>query len=232
MKFSRKIIIILLTSLIFHGCREELISDFIVYGNNFETEDANGISNYIRHEFNGSNVLGSFHTDGFGLWLNDLPEHTFLLVKFDLLIHDAWDGNNQGIDGPDFWTLRLKDSAFENKSTDYEFRTTFSTSPCGTVHCLFQSYPNQFPFLNLPDSERDGTARGRCFEINNPESTSIYKIEKYIPHANVTAFLSIFDEAKQENIKTPSCDESWSIDNLVIRATRSFDILLLCLIKY
>lgn len=214
----RKIVVILLTILSFNGCREEVISDIIVYGNDFETENSSGISNYITEAFNGSNVLGSYHASGFELLLNSLPEHTFLLVTFDLFIHDAWDGNKVGVDGPDFWTLRLKDNPVENKVTDYEFRTTFSTSPCGTVHCVFQSYPNPYPFLNLPDYQRDGTARGRCFEIRNSESTSIYKIEKYIPHESATAFLSVFDEGKQDNINTPSCDESWSIDNLVIRA--------------
>ncbi|MDW3196175.1 MAG: hypothetical protein R8G66_27635 [Cytophagales bacterium] len=214
----RKIVALLLTILLINGCREEVVSDIIVYGNDFESENSNGISNYLREEFNGSNVLGSFHASGFDLSLNTLPEHTFLLVKFDLLIHDAWDGNKVGVDGPDFWTLQLKDDLRETKVTDYEFRTTFSTSPCGTVHCVFQSYPNQYPFSNLPDFQRDGSTNGRCFEVRNPESTSIYKIERYIPHESATAFLSIFDEGKQDNIDTPSCDESWSIDNLLIRA--------------
>jgi len=217
-KVSRKIVVILLTILLTNGCREEILSDVIVYGNDFETENANGISNYIREEFDGSTVLGSFHASGFDLFLNNLPEHTFLLVKFDLYIHDAWDGNKEGVSGPDFWTLDLKDNWFETKKTDYRFRTTFSTSPCESTHCVFQSYPNPYPFLNLPDFGRNGTTNGRCFEIRNPESTSIYKIEKYIPHPGETAFLSIFDEGKQDNISTPSCDESWSIDNLLIRA--------------
>ena len=107
--------------------------------------------------FNNTNVLGNFNNDGFTLHLDEVGTHSFTEISFDLYIHGSWDGNKNGFelnDKPDKWGIELKPEM--NNYTDPSknlFLTTFSNSPCWSNYCLRQSYPNNYPFENLPKQD-------------------------------------------------------------------------------
>ncbi|MDW3196177.1 MAG: hypothetical protein R8G66_27645 [Cytophagales bacterium] len=199
------------------SCNDENNYDIVIYEHQFDNENPNRIENYVTHDFNGSGALGPFNNDGFELEFNNLEDHKFIVVQFDLYIHDAWDGESVGIDGPDFWFLELTEEKGKANLGDFIFQTTFSTSPCLPNFCRPQSYPNSYPFSVDPDTGVDDHSNGRCFKSDAEDGTSIYHIEKYISHRARNAHLSVYDSLVQLNVDPPSCDESWSIDNLLIR---------------
>ena len=46
--------------------------------------------------FNETNVIGDFNNDGFILFLEDVGDHDYVFISFDLYIHGSWDGNFNG----------------------------------------------------------------------------------------------------------------------------------------
>ncbi|MEM9327124.1 MAG: hypothetical protein AAGA85_15760 [Bacteroidota bacterium] len=163
-------------------------------------------------------MIGPFNNDGFEIPLTRLPDHNYLLISFELIIHDAWEGNKQTIDGPDFWTMTLETDPENPSAHDYRFQTTFSTSPCVASHCVEQSYPNAYPFSHPPNAESSRFSPGRCFGLGNPIATTRYNIEKVISHRDDDATFSFFDNLVQENVEDNFCDETWSMDNITIKA--------------
>ena len=81
-------------AIIFAGCSNNVIvKEVDIYFNDFESNDFTGISGVYISEFNGSKVMGNFNNKGFQLRLENIPEHNYIQVSFDLYIHDSWDGN-------------------------------------------------------------------------------------------------------------------------------------------
>lgn len=204
------------------GCKQvEFEAEIPVYFNDFESEDLPGISAGYVTEFDGSNVMGMFNNFGFNLTLNDLPEHDFIQLSFDLYIHDTWEGNANMVDGvnlgPDLWLIEF-DREEDIKAADkISFQTTFSNGLCVPSWCFSQSYPNQFPFQN--DARQDALSRtefGRCLWSGSHNGTSIYRIDKIFPHDRRNSIITFYDLLIQENDFSPLCDESWSLDNLSV----------------
>tara|TARA_B100001250_G_scaffold402608_1_gene415929 strand:+ start:272 stop:964 length:693 start_codon:yes stop_codon:yes gene_type:complete len=215
--------------LIINSCSyPEMSRNELVYENNFENEDLNNIDGAGISEFSGSKVLGNFNNDGFTIHLEDVGNHEYAFVSFDLFIHGTWDGNFNGFqnnDKPDKWIIEFNPEMdlFKDTSAD-RFITTFSNSPCWPNYCLRQSYPENYPFENNP--------KKGSFQVDLEEKcpgnffggpTSLYKIEKGFKSNGNNIVIRFYDELYQPNaidkngIPQEKCDESWSLDNLKIR---------------
>ena len=132
----------------------EMVRNELVYENDFESSDLNSIDGGDIMSFNNTNVIGDFNNDGFTLFLEDVGDHDYVFISFDLYIHGSWDGNLNGFsenDKPDKWVMEFKPDMqlYKDPSSDH-FTTTFSNSPCWSNYCLRQSYPEVYPFENNP----------------------------------------------------------------------------------
>lgn len=204
---------ILLASIafVFTKCQPEYIEEETeVYFNNFSVGDLSGITGGDIWNFDSRNMIGPFNNNGFDLTLNNLPDHRFIIINFDLYIHDSWDGNGFDPDGEDTWSISLDDQLV--------YETSFSNSPCEPPYCLQQSYPDKHLSNNFP---RTGAVNrnipGRCHLLDRPNGTSLYQIEKRIGHNSSSLILSYRDQLTQPNSPNPLCDESWSMTNIRVR---------------
>ncbi|MEO5910571.1 MAG: hypothetical protein ABIP95_06760 [Pelobium sp.] len=186
-----------------------------VFANDFEQSNLSNITGGIITNFNGSNVIGNYNNNGFSLKLDQLPAHEVIIITFDLNIHDSWDGNNKGnsevVTGPDLWEMKVDGSTY--------IHTTFSNTVCNNVYCIQQSYPQSFPFNNDPGTgATNNNLPGLCGTKGAAGGgTSLYKIERVIRHDKDAALIEFKDFLKQSNVSDLKCDESWSLDNLVIK---------------
>jgi hypothetical protein len=190
--------------------KEELTE--VVFVSKFDQAESGEIEGGIFSDFNGDWVVGPYNRGGFSLDLSDMPKHDFLEVSFTLLLHDSWDGNAGGDDGPDRWYMELDDACIMD--------VTFSNSPCVSTYCLFQSYPDRFPDFNDPKTGAAYFLPGLCHRADLPDGTSVYQITKTIAHTSKTASFQFYDRLVQTNTDTPACDESWSMSSLEIRTVR------------
>ena len=208
--YKRKYIISFFTLIVFIGCQKSLQNDQSVYSNDFESKDLANTEGVVINNYNGSNVAGYYNDDQFSVSLNALPSHDYVKISFDLYIHNYWDGNSTGnmvvITGPDIWSMKVDDS--------FIIQTTFSNTVCNVIYCLQQSYPNNYPFQNNPQSGAYNTnLPGLC---GNGGITTLYKIEKLVKHSKASLLLTFGDLLKQSNVTDKLCDEAWSLDNLKI----------------
>jgi len=212
----------------------KLTRDELVYENDFENDILSEIDGATISEYNNTNVIGNFNNDGFTLHLNDLGDHGYVYVAFDLYIHGSWDGNFNGFsmdqqgyeDKPDLWVMELRPETDNYQNTDYhKFETTFSNSDCWTTYCLRQSYPNSYPFENNPKlgSDKVKLKKNCITEGWKSQYTTLYKIEKGFAHTGDALIIRFYDELYQPNAisaggeSIAKCDESWSMDNIKIR---------------
>jgi len=210
-------------AIIFAGCSNNVIvKEVDIYFNDFESNDFTGISGVYISEFNGSKVMGNFNNKGFQLRLENIPEHNYIQVSFDLYIHDSWDGNTnelnpQGKDH-DAWIMEFDLNENLKATEKIYFETTFSNGLCIPGYCYSQSYPHSFPFPN--EARQDATSvqlPGHCIWETNPTGTSLYKITKIFPHSRLNSIIHFYDRLIQTDTFDPLCDESWSLDNLKIK---------------
>lgn len=207
--------------LTFTGCggENELTSDVIAYENDFEENDLTDINGGTIVRKFGGNIIGNYNNGGFSLHLNDLPRHNYLYISFTLFIHDTWDGNSNGLDpdAPDKWIMAINNGLTSNSLDAYTgFETTFSNGPCDNVLCLLQSYPQEYPFSNSPGTGLVRYRRGFCNRAIR--GTVEYHIERTFRHEDAAIIFSFYDELFQSNVADQKCDESWSMDNIVVRA--------------
>ena len=209
----------------------EMIRNEMIYENDFENENMSSIDGGGISFFNDTNVLGDFNNDGFTLFLEDVGNHDYIFVSFDLYIHGSWDGNFNGFkenDKPDKWVMEFNPDMdlFKDPSSN-NFSTTFSNSPCWPNYCLRQSYPEAYPFENNPKTGSFKVDLGAICPNNffgGP--SSLYKIEKGFKSSGKNIVLRFYDELYQPNAidkdGTPQskCDESWSLDNLKVRVIK------------
>ncbi|MEJ7778645.1 MAG: hypothetical protein WKF68_03560 [Daejeonella sp.] len=157
-------------------------------------------------------TLGRYNNGSFTLDLRDLPAHDMIQVSFDLYIHDSWDGNAQGVDGPDLWEMKVNGETFIN--------TTFSN--CRTGLCIPQSYPVNY--LNNKHVPGSGASRidlpGICKNPGQAGGTSLYKIVKTIRHSDLIFSLQCSDMLKQTDSKDAVCEESWALDNITVKVIK------------
>ncbi|HLT07882.1 MAG TPA: hypothetical protein VK014_10165 [Cyclobacteriaceae bacterium] len=194
------------------SCEDVLTERVIVYSDDFSQTDPNSpIVNAKWHAFNGDTLLGWYHNEEIALDLASLPKHNTLEITVELLVHDSWDGNQEGVGGSDYWFLHLDGEEIIN--------TTFSNSPCGFNYCLYQAYPENFPRTFEPKTGAlETNLPGRCQYKGVSGWTSKYRITRLIKHQSSSLSLLIGDRLKQENAGDPSCDESWSVSKIEISA--------------
>lgn len=205
-----------LLAFLFISCAKSADSNVEIYSNDFEKGDLDGITNGVINSFNGSKVLGNYNNGGFSLTINDLPSHDLIEISFDLYIHDSWEGTQQLNDnetGPDIWQLKVDNKTFIN--------TTFNNYECvpGNI-CPPQSYPADYPTSS--NNPKNGAFKtdlpGFCSWANIPNGTTLYKIHKSISHSDKTVLIQCLDLLKQKYAADPKCDESWSVDNIRVKA--------------
>lgn len=206
-----------------------VIYNEVLYVNDFENNNLTEIDGGGISYYNNSNVLGDFNNDGFTIHLDNVIDHDYIFISFDLYIHGNWDGNSNRFDDddrPDLWIIELNPDMQQINDDYHKFETTFSNSPCWPDYCLRQSYPNIYPNVNNPKTG--------FFEENLPKKcdgffggpTTLYKFEKTFRHNGNSIVLRIHDKLYQPNAidnfgnLQQKCDESWSIDNLKIRGVK------------
>jgi len=203
--------------LLLNSCAKSVQNEVQVYTNNFENGNLDGITNSVISNFNGSKVLGNYNNGEFDLTINNLPKHDIVDISFDLYIHDSWEGVQQidNISGPDIWGMNV-----DGKKIIY---TTFANFSCvAGNYCPPQSYPADYP--SQSNNPKTGASRtdlpGFCSEINNPNGTTLYKIHKSLSHSDKTLIIQCLDKLIQTNVTDPKCDESWSVDNIVVKVVK------------
>tara|TARA_B100000963_G_scaffold266548_1_gene234709 strand:+ start:218 stop:919 length:702 start_codon:yes stop_codon:yes gene_type:complete len=215
--------------LLFNSCSYPKISfDEQVYFNDFENNNLEKIDGGNIINYNQTNILGNYNNDGFIIHIDDVDDHDYIFISFELYIHGSWDGNANGFsnnDKPDKWILEIDPyMSLHSDSSSNRFETTFSNSVCYPNYCLRQSYPQDFPSLNNPTTgSLETNLPALCNNSFFGGPTSLYKIEKGIKHKGKSIVIKMSDELYQPNaidkdgIPQQKCDESWSIDNLSIR---------------
>jgi hypothetical protein len=213
-KSSRIYFLCLLASINFLliSCGEDLKSSRIVYSHDFSDFTVDGWENARFIEFQGMNLLGNYNNEEAILTLDNLPPHNVLEVTVDLMIHDSWDGNpDDGIGGPDIWYFQIADQEV--------LRTTFSNTPCVSLFCLRQSYPDNYLRQHNPKNGAIQTnLPGYCHKRNENNFTSLYRIKKLIRHNGNSVRVVFGDELVQNNTPFPKCDESWSLAKVEVSA--------------
>ena len=143
--------------LVINSCAyPEMVRNELMYYNDFEDMNLEKIDGGGIINFNNTKVIGNFNNDGFTLFLDEIGDHDYVFISFNLYIHGSWDGNFNGFnenDRADKWIMEFKPDMdlFKDPSAD-NFTTTFSNSPCWPNYCLRQSFPEPFPFENIPQS--------------------------------------------------------------------------------
>ena len=232
-KFSKiNLLFIFIVAFAIDSCSyPEMVRNELVYENDFESSDLNSIDGGDIMSFNNTNVIGDFNNDGFTLFLEDVGDHDYVFISFDLYIHGSWDGNLNGFsenDKPDKWVMEFKPDMqlYKDPSSDH-FTTTFSNSPCWSNYCLRQSYPEVYPFENNPKTGSFKTNMAKiCTDSFFGEKTTLYQIEKGFKSSGNSVIVRFYDELYQPNaidkdgIPQQKCDESWSMDNIRVRAVK------------
>lgn len=212
---NRIISLSLLLLLFYCSCAKRPSGDVEIYTNDFESSNLSGITGGVISTFDNTKVLGNYNNGGFTVTIKDLPKHDAVSITFDLYIHDSWEGVQSGLNqqnGPDIWNMTIDDKTYIN--------TTFANFDCLPGNfCPPQSFPADYP--SQSNNPKSGASRtdlpGFCSEAGNPNGTTLYKIHKSISHSGNTISIKCLDHLIQKNVGDPKCDESWSIDNLVVR---------------
>ena len=209
----------------------EMVRNELIYENDFESLDFRSIDGGDIITFNNTNVIGDFNNDGFTLFLENVGDHDYVFISFDLYIHGSWDGNFNGFpenDKPDKWIMEFKPDMqlYKDPSSD-RFITTFSNSQCWSNYCLRQSYPEVYPFENNPKTGSFKTNMAKiCPDSSFGDKTTLYQIEKGFKSSGNSVIVRFYDELYQPNaidkdgIQQQKCDESWSMDNIRVRAVK------------
>ncbi len=202
-------VILLSFTILPFSCIKSLTQTTLVYANDFERGDPNGIaiSGWNNGSFgnitgskienyNGSNVLGKFNNNLIILDLTNLPQHQILRVEMDLYLHNKWQN--------DLWKMSLDGAD--------QLLTGFSNNPA-----IQQAYPNWLgngsPLSPAGADAQNTNLPGVCTLSNQAGGTSMYHIISTIPHSGTGFVLTCSDAGGQVN---DTCQRSWSIDNLKV----------------
>lgn len=190
------------------GCQPGVEKEEEIYFNDFEDLQPGQIEGGEFITYNGSRMLGNYFRGGFTLKLDDLPEHDYLVITFDLYIHDSWDGNSYDSYtpiGPDMWYMELDGKAV--------IETSFSNGICNSAWCLQQSYPFNGRRMNNPGTgAHKKNLPSLCSSSQLVNNSALYRISRTVRHTSGSASIYFFDELVHPS--PDKCDESWSLDNL------------------
>jgi gliding motility-associated-like protein len=175
------------------------------YTQNFQTVPFLEFSSNNSITYNGSKTLGPFANDSISFNLTVLPPHDSIRVTFDLYIHDTWEGDCSVVGSDKF--------RFKNGNTNV-LNTTFSNSPSCTQKYSSDGVTGSYPAFH--DATTAGLPR-RC-DINGV--TTKYTITKSFRHLSSVLNLSWVGELVDTVDNTTLCDESWTLDNIVVEVRR------------
>lgn len=144
----------------------------------------------------GRTFLGRFGNQTATLTLTNLPPHTNLVVSFDLLILQSWDGNASP--GPDFWQLQRGDDG------SLLLHTTFSNHRFWVRH---QAFPDNHP----AGRHFAYTGASEIGTLGYGNGSAVYPLQFVFPHSDPTLTLHFRGIGLQA-----LNDESWGIDNVRI----------------
>lgn len=167
----------------------------------------------------GSSFLGEFSNETVTLTLANLPQHSQVIVGFDLLLIRSWDGNltgnswiPTGVDpisptavgeiGPDQWNLTV--------AGQEQIHTTFSNwDPIG----FMQAYPGNFPGGDYQARTGATANNSMCYEQD-----STYRMQYTVAHsgADLTIDFSALGLQTIDN-------ESWGLDNVTVSIASGAD---------
>jgi hypothetical protein len=157
----------------------------------------------------GSSFLGEFNNETVALTLANLPQHSEVILEFDLLLIRSWDGNltgnswiPTGVDpisptaigeiGPDQWNLTV--------AGQEQIHTTFSN---WDLIGFKQAYPGNFPGGDYQARTGATANNSMCYEQD-----STYRMQFTVAHsgADLTIDFSALGLQTIDN-------ESWGLDN-------------------
>ena len=153
------------------------------------------------------NFLGQFGNGSVTLTLEDLPDHPYAIVSFDLFVLRSWDGNDPTSGyGPDFWDLTARDTATL-------LHTTFSNEDHSNTPKDWQAYPAWYPhgsYLGYTGAvEQDSL--GYFHPMGWREQDAVYHLSFTFPHTDDHLMLD-FSASNLQYIG----DESWGLDNVSV----------------
>ena len=202
--------------------QKDLNRDELVFSADFESnQDSEQVDGWVVRDFNSTSVLGNFNNDGATFHIQEIGSHDYLYVSLDLYIHDSWDGNLNGLepDKGDLWKVAIRPGLEFPTNEKLVYLTSFSNTICNFDYCFKQSYPDEFPSIQNPKRGSSGSFPGLCSLADRNDGTTLYRISFGFPHEGNALIIRFFDELFQPNaLESPKCDESWSMDNLKIRA--------------
>jgi len=168
---------------------------------NFQSGIFPNYSSTSNFSFNSTKVLGPFANDSVTYLLPSIPVHDSITVSFDLYLHDTWEGNCGAV-GPDRFKFYQGNSAVLNE--------TFSNSPSCT-----QSYTNTGVAGNYP-AFTGAAITGLPQRCHISGTTSKYTITKSFKHSAPSLVLSWLALLQDTSDNSSLCNESWSIDNVIV----------------
>lgn len=168
-----------------------------VYTNDFESGVGN-IQNAQRTSTEGYSSYGfgnyygwsaATESNAITLQLNELPEHSYLKIEFDLAVINSWDGNFNY--GPDYFNVKVDGNSIFNETFD-----NFDKND--------QSY------------QGESIVWGKQLVSDNYDwKDSAYHISLEIPHTSDTAKITWFASGSGWQ---GGWDESYAIDNISVSA--------------
>jgi hypothetical protein len=172
---------------------------------------------------------GVFCKEDIAVTCDDLGDHDFIEVSFDLLILCSWDGAfpvpagtwPQRI-GPDYFRLGIKDGPTL-------LYTIFSNIPVNdpgfAQESKAQTYPSQIPGVRLPPQmgAKEANTLGYIYPMPGPPQPipmdATYAIHFIVPHKAPQAVLQLNGLNLQDRV-----DENWGVANLQVHALRAAQV--------
>lgn len=189
--------------------------DRISQGESFLQFGATASQKYFN--FNGSRVLGRFARAGIDILFENLEEHDFVEVSYDLYIHDNWEGNGLRGNGEDVIILNIGPTTV--------FFSSILNTKCIDQSCTgVQSFPNIIRTISNPENAdvADPTLPGVCKWAGEVGGTKKIRVEERRFHSASDLRVNIAADIKDAG--ADFCNKSWSIDNLQIKTIRVVDL--------
>jgi len=141
--------------------------------------------------------LGRFGNGPVTLGLDHLPPHGIVVLSFDLLVIQSWDGNSTTA-GPDIWSLQVEGGPTL-------LQTTFATSGR-------QAFPDAYPGGDWQAETQASETNTLGYLVAGVPSDSVYKLTNVLAHTDSSLKLA-FSAVGLEGLG----NESWGLDNVLVR---------------
>ena len=202
----------------------DLNGDILFYQQDFETP-AGSEWCLLRQDVTptGRGFLGQFSNETACLLLNDIPQHTWLKVSFDLYLIRSWNGNQElwGPTSPNAPGL----SEAEPLSPDWVVgRDRFQVQADGSAllgstfanYPTFpQAYPGSYPGGDYPTQTGAKETNSLGYRFDARPMDSVYHLDFVFQHSSAHLELDFSALGLQE-----ITNESWGLDNLQVTYNR------------